>query len=153
MARPIAVGRPSASRAPRKVRRRRPSSTFLEGSGRRRVEERESVCVAAPHRQLQGETGQVGAGDLGIGKGPAGGVLQLRPQAVGDTGFGAAGPAGPLVGGGLRDADRVQPGEAAAGVVARRAAPAAVDHDAHAVDREARLGDVGGEHDPPPPRR
>ena len=46
-----------------------------------------------------------------------------------------------------RDADSGQPGQAGRRVEARRAAPAAVDHDADARDGQRGLGDGGGQHD------
>ena len=80
-------------------------------------------------------------------------MLDLRPQPVGDARPGAPGPAGPLVGRRLRGGPGLQPGEPAAWVVAGAADLAAVDHDPHAVDGQAGLGDVGGEHDPAPAGR
>ena len=47
----------------------------------------------------------------------------------------------------------MQAAQPAAGVMAGPADLAAVDHDPDTVDGQARLGDVGGQHDPSPPRR
>ena len=69
-----------------------------QGTDRRAVEEREVTGRRAPQRQLQGEPGQVDRLDLGRRERPPVGVLALGPQAIGDTGRGAPGPPGPLVG-------------------------------------------------------
>jgi hypothetical protein len=43
-------------------------------------------------------------------------MLSLRPEPIADTWLQPAGAATPLVGGGLADLDRLQPGHAAAGI-------------------------------------
>ena len=121
--------------------------------GRRRVEERQVVGGGAPQRPARGPARPGRRLDLGRGEGPPVGVLALGPQPVGDARRGAPGPPGPLVGRGPRVRPGVQPGQPAAGVVAGAAHLAAVDHDPHAVDGEAGLGDVGGQHDPATARR
>src|SRR3546814_19041994 len=48
---------------------------------------------------------------------------------------------------GLADTDHVEPRESAAGIEARLAGQAAVDHHAHAGEGDAGFGDVGGGDD------
>ena len=114
---------------------------------RRRIEERQRRRIGAPHRELEGQSREVGVADLGIGERPPGGVLDLRPQPHGDPGPEASGPARPLVGRRLGRRHGVESGQAGAGIEHRPPGRPAVDDDRHALDGQARLGDVGGEHD------
>ena len=91
--------------------------------------------------------------DLGGAVRRAAAVLDLRPQPVGDARLDASGPAGALVGRVAADRHRRQPGHAGRRVEARRPGEPAVDDDAHALDGQRRLGDVGRQHDAPPARR
>ena len=74
-------------------------------------------------------------------------ALRLRPQAIRPAFRDAARAARALIGGGLRDRDDIQARKTGVGVVTRFARQAAVDHDAHAGQRDAGFGDVGGQHD------
>ena len=74
-------------------------------------------------------------------------MLSLRPEPVADTRLQPAGAAPPLVGGGLADLDRLQPGHAAAGIEPGYPHQPAVDDDADAFDGQAGLGDGGRQHD------
>ena len=82
-----------------------------EGAGRRWVEPGELLWLGAPRGQLEGQPGQVDLGDLGVAVGRSGGVLQLRPEAVGDARAEAAGTTGALVGRCLGDGHGDEPGE------------------------------------------
>ncbi len=70
----------------------------------------------------------------------------LGPQPVAHARLQAAGAATSLVGGGLADPHRFQPGHARARREARHTHLAAVDHDAYALDGQAGLGDRGCQH-------
>ncbi len=119
---------------------------LVQGAGRGRVEERQVAGVGAPHRQLQRQPGEVGLADLRLPVAPAGRVLDLGPQPHRHARSEAPGPPRPLVGRRARGGDRLQPGEAGGGVEQRRPGQPGVDHDAHPLDRQAGLGDVGGQH-------
>jgi hypothetical protein len=95
---------------------------------------------------LQGQPGQVGLENLGAAMGGQLLMLRLGPQAIAHAGLQAPGTAGALGGAGAGDALGVEAGHAAAGVEARHPGQAGVDHHAHAVDGQAGLGDVGGQH-------
>ena len=137
-------------RAERRAAARRPGAGPCGGGG---VDERQLLRRRAPRGELEREPGQVDLGDLGRPVGRPGAVLHPAPQPVGHAGLGAPGPPGPLVGRVAADRHRRQPGHPGARIEARRAGQAAVDDDAHAVHRQRRLGDVGGQHDAPPTRR
>ena len=66
---------------------------------------------------------------------------------IADAGRGAAGAAGALLGGRARDALQFEPIHAARRIEQAAPLEPGVDDDAHAVDGQAGLGDVGGEHD------
>ena len=119
------------------------------GSGKRRS----GGVGHTPACQLEDEPGEVDLGDLRLGVGLAGAVLDLRPEAVGDAGLGPPGSPGPLVGRGTGDGNRAEAGHPGVGVETRRPGEARVDDDPHPFDGEARLGDVGGEDDLAPCRR
>ena len=75
-------------------------------------------------------------------------VLLMRgPEAQAMARRGAAGATGALVGRGAADFFDEQCVDAAVGIVARNTRQAAVDHQAHAVDGERGLRDVGGDDD------
>ena len=150
--------RPPGRRRPAGVVERAETAEQLggvgQGRGRRWVEEGELVGRRAPHGQLQGQTrpGRPAAISGGA-NGPPGGVLDLRTTGGRRRRARAVRPA--------RPAGRPRPASAA--VVCSRVSPLrasmagpahlpAVDHDPDAVDGQARLGDVGGQHDPPAPR-
>ncbi len=113
----------------------------------RRVEPGEFVGFGAPGREVEGERREVGVEDLGRREGDEGGVLGARPEPVAHARRGAAGAAPALVGRGARDADGREAGHPAARVEARRPRPPGVHDDADALQRQARLGDVGRQHD------
>ncbi len=74
-------------------------------------------------------------------------ALALRPQPISDSGSDAARAAGALVGRRLRDRYGFQAREAGIRIEARLAREAGVDDGADAGQRDARFGDVRGEHD------
>ena len=135
---------PSApsSRVPRRTSRR----GWIEPAERGRVRR-------APRRQLQGQPGQVDLGDLRVDLGDGGRRAPSATRGGGHAGPEAPGPPGALVGRGPGDRDGVQPGHAGPGVEPRGPGQPAVDHDPHALDGQAGLGDVGGQHDPAAPGR
>ncbi len=114
-----------------------------ERSRRRCVDE--AQVGVAPRGQFQCEAGEFDLCDFRAALRLQ--ALRFRPQPVRPSLRDAAGAAGALVGRGLRDVDHVQAREATVGVVARLAREPGVDHHAHAGERHAGFGDVGGEHD------
>ena len=116
------------------------------GSGRRRQPGQGGVA-RAPQRQLERQRRQVGVEDLGRREGQQAALRLLGPQAKADAGFEAAGAAAALVGRGLAHPHRLQPRHARARREARHPHQPAIDHDAHAFDGEAGLGDRGRQHD------
>ena len=71
----------------------------------------------------------------------------FEPEAIADAGSGASGATAPLVGRGLRHAHRIEARHSRGRIEARDARVPRIDHDADALDREARLGDRGREDD------
>ncbi len=103
--------------------------------------------------EVEHEAGKIGGENFRPVGGLERGGLRLVPQPIADAGLGAAGAAAPLVGGGARDPHGLEPGEPHVGLVARHPREPAIDHDAHAFDRERGLRDRGREHDLAPAGR
>ena len=144
IARPCAVMRPPASSAPsRASKSRAPASVAAGGAS----SQRRSSGGRAPGREIERERHQVGDGDLGRGVRRQAAVGALAPQPITDPGRRAPRAARALLGRGARDALRLEPAHAADGIEDAAPLEAGVDDDAHAVDRDARLGDVRREHD------
>ena len=123
---------------------------------RRSVEESETRRIGnAEGRAIENQAGKVRLQNLRWRKGLKCGRLLRPPKANRDPGFGAPSPPGALVGGGPRHTHRLQPRQARRRFIFRLARKAAVNDDAHAIDRDRGLGDGGGEHDlaPAPGRR
>ncbi len=116
---------------------------------RRAVDERQLLGFGVPCGELEGESGEVDLGDLGRPVRLAGAVLELAPQPVAGARAGSSGAPGPLVGRRPTRRHGREPRHPGPHVEARRPCEAAVDHDAHPLDRERRLGDVGGQDHPP----
>jgi hypothetical protein len=114
---------------------------------RRRIEEGEVRRRGAPAREVEGERREIGGEDLRFAETRQQAVLALAPQPVADAGPEPPGAAAPLVGGGLRDLDRLEPRHPAARLEARHAHEPAIDDHADALDGEAGLGDRGRQHD------
>ena len=72
-------------------------------------------------------------------------VLAFGPQSQAPAGRSASGASGTLICGSAADLLHQQRVDAAARIEARDARQAAIDHYAHAFDRERSLGDVGGD--------
>ena len=137
---------PRASRiAPSSRSRSSPAFTPRESGGVRNgnasisPSPSDSICRMTAARFVRRISGSVYAARLR--------EVLLRVQPDRDAGARAAGAAGALVRGRLRDRLDRQPLHLRAGGVAGDARGAAVDHGADAGDGEARLGDVRGEHD------
>ena len=110
----------------------------------RRVEPGERARVAgAPAGELERERREVGLENLRGRVRQQRRVRRLAPQPVADARRGTAGTAAALVGRRARDAQGLEPPHAGGGIEALAALEAGIDHDAHAVDGEAGLGDVG----------
>ena len=73
-------------------------------------------------------------------------MLVLRPQAVAHPRLQTPGPAGALSGRGAGDTLGVQTGHAAGRVETRYPRQPGIHHHAHAVDGQAGLGNIGGQH-------
>ncbi len=116
---PCAVTRPSASRAPSVDSSARASGREpapAAGRGRR-------ACPGRRRRRraVQHQRGEVRLENLGRRKRLQRAGLLGPPQADRDARTRAAGAPGPLVGGGARDAHRLEPRQAGGGLVARHA--------------------------------
>ena len=120
------------------------------GGGRRRQPGQGGVA-GAPQRQFERQRRQVGVEDFGRREGQQAALRLLGPQAKAHAGFEAAGAAAALVGRRLAHPHRLQPRHARAWREARHPHQPAIDHDAHALDGEAGLGDRGRQHDLAPP--
>ena len=107
----------------------------------------------APGREFEGERREIGVENFRRRKGQQPALSFLGPQPVAHAGLEAAGAAAALVGRGLAHPHRLQPRHAGARRESRHAHQAAVDHDPHALDGEAGLGDRGCEHDLAPSGR
>ncbi len=142
-----AVRRDGAGRAHRaEVEQQR--ARRCQRRGRRRRQPRQGGSVGdAPRRQLERQWGEVGIEDLRGREGQQPALGLLGPQAQAEAGLEAAGTTAPLVGRGLVHAHGLQPCHARARREAWHAHQAGIDHEAHAFDRQAGLGDRGGEHD------
>ena len=101
----------------------------------------------APLRQFQRELGEVGVFDLRRGEIRHGVLFVLVPEPDADARRGASGAAAALFGGRLRDPDRAELVHTGRGGEERHAREAGIDDDADAGDRDAGLGDRGGEDD------
>jgi len=149
MRRPSGVMRPSAPRAER-AQRGQQFARLRERARWRRIQPAQRVVAAGadtPGGQFERQARQLGLVDLRRARRfqpPA-----LWPQAIGRALGDATGATGALVGRGLRDRDRFQPGKTGVGVEARLARQAGIDHRADAGQRHARFGHVGGEDHPP----
>jgi hypothetical protein len=107
-----------------------------------------TAASLAPGRQFQRQRGEVRLENLGRREGGQGTLLAPGPHPVADPRPQPAGAAPALVGLGPADRYRHQPRHAGAGVEAAAPRPAAVDHDADALDGQRGLGDGGGQHHP-----
>ncbi len=98
---------------------------------------------------FEGENGfgDVDAFDFGEFLGGAMGVFFFGPEAEADSGGGASGASGALIGGGLADFFDEEGVDAAVGIEAGDAGEAGIDDEADAVDGEGGFGDVGGDDD------
>ena len=74
-------------------------------------------------------------------------VFGARPEAHAFAGGGTAGATGPLVGVRLRNFINEQGVDTAIGIVTRHAGEAGINHEAHAINGDARFGHVGGDDD------
>ena len=101
----------------------------------------------APRGEFERERGEVRREDLGRRVRGDVGLHGRRPEPVADARPEPPRPTAPLIGRGVRDADRFQPRHPAVRIEARRPREPAVDDDTDALDRQARLGDRRGEDD------
>ncbi len=115
--------------------------------GRRNVEPHQLLRRHAPTPQLQGQPGQVRRKNLGAAVGGQLFVLVFGPQPIAHPWFQAPGSTGPLGRASPGDALGIETGHAAARIESRYAGEPGVHHYPHTVDGQARLGDVGGQHD------
>ena len=136
--RPPASSAPSASEQVARAGQRR---------GRRRVEPAQLLGGRAPRGEIERERHQVRDRDLRRRVRGEAAVRALAPQPIADAGRRAARAARALLGRGARDALRLEPAHAGDGIEDAAPLEPRVDDDAHAVDRQARLGDVRREHD------
>ena len=151
MARPSSVMRPSPSMAPIAVRSARASFSAARGGG---IEEGELARIGdAPKRAIERKPREIGGENFGRGVRLKPAVRGLLPQTITDAGLRAPRSPAPLIGVGPADADGLEARKPDVGLIDRDSHEPAVDDEAHALNRERRLGDRGGEHDLAPPRR
>jgi hypothetical protein len=138
-------GRPPVGRE--RAEGEQPAARLVDGGGGRRIEPFEVARIGdSPQGAVEQERGKVRFQNLGRVEARQGGGRRLLPQAVDGPRRLAAGAAGAL---GHRRLARPlghQPGDPRGPVVARPAGEAGVDDDPHAVERQAGLGDRGGEN-------
>ncbi len=119
-----------------------------------RVKEREVLRAAEVQRlHLQDDAGEVGPQHLRVGELRPAVEVALRVEPHRDALGDAAAAAAALVGRRLADRLDGQPLHLAAGRIPTDPGQAGVDDVADARHRQRRLGDVGGQHDPPLLRR
>src|SRR5690606_17946469 len=119
-----------------------------ERRSRRKIEPTQHARVAyAPVRQLDRGRREIRFDDLGRRLRGERRMLAFGPKAVAHAGGDAPGAATPLVCGSSRDANGLESTHARRWIEPRAASESRIDDDAHAFDREAGFGDVGGEHD------
>ena len=120
--RPLSVMRPSRIEGAELVEER---PRLGQGRGGRRIEEGELSRIGdAPGGAVEDERRKIGRQDLGPAEGLERAGRGLLPEPVADAGLGAAGAAAALVGGGARDAHRLEPRQADVGLVDRHAGEA-----------------------------
>ena len=133
---------------------RQERARLLERGARGRIEKGKLRWIGdAPEGAIERETGKIGGENFRRGVGLKAAVRRLLPQPIANAWLRAPGAPASLIGVRPADADRFEPSEADVGLIDRNAHEPAVDDDAHALDRERRLGDRSGEHDLAPPRR
>ncbi len=127
---------------------RQTAARLRDGGIGRRVEPGELARIGdAPDRAIQRQRREVGLEDLGrVEAGEAGG-RGFFPQAVGHARHLARGAAGALGDGSLARALGDEAGHARRAIIARSPRQTGIDHHRDAVERQAGLGDRGGEHD------
>ena len=145
ISRPSAVARPAPSSASSRCSRSRACASGAAGGGSSHARVRR--IETAPAGEFECERREIGLEDLRRRLRQQRRVLRLAPQSVADAGCRAPCATAALVGRRARDAHGLEPAHPGRRIEALASLEPGVDHDAHAVDREARLGDVGGEHD------
>ena len=150
MRRPIAVMAPSVERPELGEQRRRACRRAFAGGRSMNARSSAGVPQAASSSARPARSTWVISAARWAGRLPC---SIAAPQPVRDARLGAPGPAGALVGRVTADRHRRQTSHAGPRVEPRRPGEAAVDDDAHAFDRQRRLGDVGRQHDAPATRR
>ena len=124
---------------------RAPARACAAGGGSSQASVAASV---APQQASSSASGARSASRISAGAcGGSAACCRLGPQSVAHAGRRAAGAAAALVGRRARDAHGLEPAHAARGIEALATLEPRVDDDAHAVDGEAGLGDVGRDDD------
>ena len=112
----------------------------------RHIEPDQLLGGDTPACQLQRQPGQIGLENFCTAIGGHLCVLVFRPQAIAHTGLQSPGTASALGSTGAGDALGIKAGHAAARVKPRQPRQPGVDHYTHAVDGQAGLGNIGGQH-------
>jgi len=113
---------------------------------RRYIKPNQLARCHAPTPQLQRQPGEIRRKNFRTAVSRQLFVLILRPQAIAHTRFQSPCPARALGSTGLGNTLGVEAGHAAARIESRYPRQPGVDHHPHAVDGQAGLGDVGGQH-------
>ena len=104
------------------------------------------VCNA-PVREVEKEAGQIGGANLGFGVRSQTCRLRFVPEAITYARLRSPGAAPPLVGGGPRYANGLKARDTCVRLISRHTLQSAIDHDAHAFDRQRGFGDGGRQND------
>ena len=148
MARPCAVTLPAASSAPSRRSRSRALASVAAGGA---SSQRSALASRSPHREVERQRREIGDADFRRRVRRETALRALAPQPVAHARRGAARAARALLGRRARDALHLEPVHAARRIEQAAPLEPRIDDDAHAVDGETGLGDVGGEHDLAPP--
>ena len=127
---------------------------LVPGPCRRRVEEQQPLRrPRPPTAQIEDQAGQIRFKDFGPVEGNQTARLGLVPKAIANPRLRPACPSPALIRRGARHSHRLKPAQAPARIEPRHTRQARVDHDPHALDRQAGLGDGRGQNHLTGPRR
>ena len=147
-ARHVTAVRGDAAVARQRAEPREQLARLGEHRRRRCVEPGERASIpSAPRGELQRQRGKICLRDLRRRKRCERRLCAFAPGAIAHARCEASGTPAALLGRRTRDAHGLQAPHAGRGIETRTARESRIDHRAHPGERQARLGDVGGEHD------
>ncbi len=131
-----------------RAQRRQPAPRLGDSDGGRRVEPAQFGGIGdAPQRAVEQQRGEVRLEDLGRIEGRQAHRRRRLPQPIDHARCLPPGAAGALGGGGLAHTLGGEARDACRAIIARPARQSGIDDDPHPVERQAGLGDRGGEHE------